>query len=57
MSNMERLFEIISSDKAFYNGLKKLGIIMFFFGFYNAGLWAYSAMCFAGMAFIGKPKD
>ena len=47
----------ISSDKAFYAGLRFFGIICFIGGFFNPLHWALSAACFAGMLFMGKPKD
>lgn len=56
--DVEKIMDAISSDKAFYAGLRFFGIICFIGGFFNPLHWALSAGCFAGMLFMGKtPKQ
>ena len=55
--DVEKIMDAISSDKAFYAGLRFFGIICFIGGFFNPLHWALSAGCFAGMLFMGKPKS
>lgn len=55
--DVEKFFDVIGSDKAFYAGLRFFGLILFVCGFFNPLHWALSAGCFAGMLFMGKPKD
>lgn len=53
----EKIFDVISSDKTFYRILKYAGIFLFVCGFFNSLHWAFSAGCFAGMLFMGKPQS
>lgn len=53
---LERMFDMVGSDKAFYMGLKWFGIAFMAMGFINPGLWVLSSGCFAGMLFMGKPE-
>lgn len=53
----EKIMNAISSDKAFYAGLRFFGIICFIGGFFNPLHWALSAGCFAGMLFMRKPQS
>lgn len=55
--DVEKIMDAISSDKAFYSGLRFFGIICFIGGFFNPLHWALSAGCFAGMLFMGKSKE
>lgn len=55
--DIEKIMEAIGSDKAFYAWLRFFGVILFVCGFFNPLHWALSAACFAGMLFMGKPKD
>lgn len=55
--DIEKVMEAIGSNKAFYAGLRFFGVILFVCGFFNPLHWALSAACFAGMLFMGKPKD
>lgn len=53
----EKIMNAISSDKAFYNFLRILGIICFIGGIFNPLHWAISAGCFAGMLIMGKSNS
>lgn len=55
--DIEKFFDVVGSDKAFYAGLRFWGIICFIGGFFNPIHWALSAGCFAGMLFMGNPQS
>ena len=51
------IIKVISSRKFFYWSIKLFGVLFFIVGFANASLWAFSAMCFAGVAIMKKHNN
>lgn len=54
---IERIIEILSSDKAFLWGIRFFGVAFFLGGFCNSSLWVFAAGCCIASFVLGKINE